>query len=817
MRAGATALVLACASLPCIARAAPSDVVVVVEDSQAARQADPDGSRWQAVDVARQMLLPDDRLGVVAAGAGGRLTRPLSHPDPLEGPIRPSGGGFRGAGGANPLSGIRRALDALEADRREGASPSMVVVLVSEPTKPAATAVQEVIERAHQVGAAVHGIRTSDSPGPTFLEEIAAATGGSTQRTRRQGQLPLMFQTLFDRLLPDRGTELSDGRLPVDATVKSARLVVETDDPKSVHLVRPDGERLRAGQNGEGVGWLQGDDVAMVSIVRPDAGTWRIDARPGATVRAWVESDLRLRASLGEDRVEPGAAVPVTAFLEHNGRRVPRRSLPAGLSISAAIPSTPSAKARPLIDDGTEGDETADDGLFRTTLAAPGTPGVHDVAVQATAPGFYRRVVVPLLVMLKGREPIPDPPKKDDPGLAGAGGGQAPAPVLADLPPAALGLVVLLLALATFMLVVLLRRRARAVAAAGPSARVPKRGAVGFARIRALEQGEIDNVVEGYLSFVGRTLPDAADSMPLEGRVILIADRNGEFTERIQEQLGGVLHFERVMDAEEARERLGEEPPELLILVDPFVGDTIRAFIRWMTEEAGLGWLPVVRVVDEPTRKGVIDELRSGALDVLATSSAGSDLLRRVARAISAGEKRMAGEKKRSKRRGGPPARSEPEPVEVEQEEDFAFGLDDEPEPAEPAEPSPAARGEKQPARPRYGSGDDFEWVSDRLDRLPLPLRIIGPDGDAEGVLVDVGFEGFAVAARSPTGEGTGCEFESDLFVSLALDRVHGKVVRCLAVGAEEYPYLWEVDYEALDQVHRKRIENCYWGLVNSL
>ena len=174
----------------------------------------------------------------------------------------------------------------------------------------------------------------------------------------------------------------------------------------------------------------------------------------------------------------------------------------------------------------------------------------------------------------------------------------------------------------------------------------------------------------------------------------------------------------------------------------------------------------------------------------------------------------MAGEKKRSKRRGGPPAGSRPEPVEVEQEEGFAFGLDDEPE---PAEPPPAARAEKQPARPRYGSGDDFEWVSDRLDRLPLPLRIIGPEGDAEGVLVDVGFEGFAVAARSPTGEGTGCEFESDLFVSLALDRVHGKVVRCLAVGAEEYPYLWEVDYEALDQVHRKRIENCYWGLVNSL
>jgi len=786
------------------------------------------------------MLLPDDRLGVVSAGAGGRLTRPLSHPDPLEDAFQPSGGAFRGAGGSNPLSGMRRALDALESDKRDGASPSMVVVLLSDQNDPSSEGVREVVERAQKVGATVHGVRASDRKGPTFLEEIAAATGGSARRTDDPRQLPMMFQTLFDRLLPGRGTELGDGRLPVDKTVRGARLMVDTDDPKSVSVVRPDGERLRAGQSGPGVGWLQGDDAAMVSLDKPEAGTWRVDARPGSKVRAWVESDLKLSASLGVDRVEPGTAIPVVAHLVLNGRRVPHQNLPEGLSISAMVSSVQSAKARSLHDDGTEGDETADDGVFRTTLVAPAAPGLHDVSIQATAPGFLRRVVVPLLVLLKGKEPIPEPPKKDDPALAGAEAGEreATGPFGRVPPVAILGA----LALLVFLLVWWLRRRrAQRADGAGSTVKVKEARTVGFARIKSLEQDEIDSVVEGYLSFVGRTLPDAPKGMELDDRVIQLVDRKGEFTSRLREVLGGRLHFDRLQDAGEARERLLEEPPELLILVDPFVGDTIPSFLHWLCETADLAWLPVVRVVEEPTRKGVIDELRAGALDVMTAHAEGMDLLRRVARAISAGDGRReaADKKKRGRRKPAPQPEPEPEVLDLDEAplqlaepppeldtdlgEDFDAAFEPElepelePEPERVPDPADAARAGTAERKERYRADDDFEWVADRLDRLPLPLRIIADDGDAEGVLVDVGTEGFAVAARSRAPRGMACEFESDLFVSLALERVLGNVARCRSVEAEEYPYLWEIDYGDLDEVHRKRIENCYWGLVNSL
>jgi hypothetical protein len=116
------------------------------------------------------------------------------------------------------------------------------------------------------------------------------------------------------------------------------------------------------------------------------------------------------------------------------------------------------------------------------------------------------------------------------------------------------------------------------------------------------------------------------------------------------------------------------------------------------------------------------------------------------------------------------------------------------------------------PAAPRQFERVEVPWLADRIEDVPVPLTVT--PGDGAGMLVAASAEGFCMAAKTAAVEGERLVFESDLFRSLSLQDVGGKVFRVRRVDHDDFPFLWDVDCSEVPAVHRQRILACFRGLV---
>ncbi len=746
-----------------------TELVVVLEDSDEAQRRDPAGARWRAVDVMRHLLSPDDRIGVVSYGKHGRIVKPLT--GPKDG-LPPGGWGWmpegrkRHKGKSRPLVGVSKALEALEKDGRAGAESNILLVMSTEPAKEQQEAIDSVIERARRRGTAVYGYRRPKRSATKQAELLINGTGGKSERFKEERQLPMMWQTWFDRWRPRQGSHLTDRRVPVDATVDQLRLVAETQDPELVVVSTPDGKRIKSSKvNPKGVLWSDTAEGALILIDKPTPGTWRIDAG-GAPVRGWIESALALVATVPSGEVFAGDPVMVSAFLAKSGMRVAKAEQPSGLTISASIPDSKDTNAH-LRDDGVAADKAARDGEFWGTLAAPNSPGEHDVVVRASSPGFYRRAVATIQVTVGERAPVVTPDESAMPALAAQP---------RELPPWTFPALAAMIGLSLLIFIVWRTKQRRADA---PVVVVEDDEDELDPQLRPLAQSAIEGTLLNHLSRSGVVNTELPTDGPPGKPDIMILDFDGDFESRVREVIGGALNFQRVVDARSCRQQIRNRRPALLIICDPVKGATVPALLRWLKDDTGITALPVVRVAKGLHNKALTSELNAGVNDVMLESgeqdahAEARELLRRVARAL-----RSHGDIKAERQRQIAPMRA------IEKA--------------------------------------DLTWVSERINEVPVPLKIIadvgadGWEGEDKGMLVEVSSEGFCVAAKSPCDDGFPFGFESELFASLALDQVRGEVARVRQIQDGKFPYLWDVRYLDLDAVHRQRILSCYQGLVHS-
>ena len=551
-----------------------------------------------------------------------------------------------------------------------------------------------------------------------------------------------------------------------------------TTDPEVGGVSSPDGRRFRGSRKRPAnMLWSDTPEGAMVVIDKPSPGVWRIEAG-GAPVRGWIESDLALLATVPSGKVQGGDRLKISAFLALSGVKVKPANAPHGLTVSASLPDVQQRNSH-LADDGSGADADPRDGEFWGVVEAPRLPGRHEVVVRASAAGFYRRAVATIEVELKDETPAEDitdapPPLPDR---------------RAQIPPWALkalagiaGLGLLFLLAALFRQ--LRRRSGRNDDDPGEALETAERATPEETDpdLVPLSSSAIDAALRAHLANAGVDDTSLPQDGPTNKPHVIILDHSGSFEQRIREAVGDKLSLQRVADARSCRQQVRQRQPTMLVLVDPVKGATVPALLKGLRDDEGRMSLPVIRVGKTFARKTLTAELQAGVSDVMlerendSAQAAAAALLKRVARGL-----------RTHRSLHGVPAATAAAP-------------------AAPAAPT-------APAAPRQFERVEIPWLADRIEDVPVPLTV--SPGDGTGMLVAASAEGFCMAAKTPATEGQRLTFESDLFRSLSLPNVRGKVFRVRQVDHDDFPYLWDVDCSEVPAVHRQRILACFRGLVS--
>ncbi|WP_221794871.1 vWA domain-containing protein [Oceanobacter mangrovi] len=390
--------------LPFTARAAddrPVDVRLIIDISGSMKETDPGNLRVPALNLVVELLPQGSQAGVWTFGKYVNMLVPLSE---VNGAWRAKA---REAGLQINSAGQRTNLtDALDKARWKISADSgyrQSVILLTDgkidvaPGGPQTAAnqasrkrlLEEVLPAYQAAGAKIHTLALSDAADLELLQQIALETNGLYLKADNAEELGRAFLQAFDRSAPADQVPLSDNRFNIDASVREFTvLVFRKPGARQTRLVSPSGKGYQFELADRTMRWHRDFNFDLITISRPEAGEWQLDADIDPENRVRILSDLKLQVDGIAATLFSGDPLDLALALTNEGKVVKEPHI-LGLTDFTLTVTTPDGKtASKLISDP---EKLPADGLFRETFERFTQPGQYRFEVLAQGRTFSRQ------------------------------------------------------------------------------------------------------------------------------------------------------------------------------------------------------------------------------------------------------------------------------------------------------------------------------------------------------------------------------------------------------------------------------------------
>lgn len=297
------------------------------------------------------------------------------------------------------LQGALKAITAAQSDgpKRLDRESQPVVILLTDGVMDTGDKIQDkrlleavrddLMPRYRSAGVKLFAIAFTAQSDSRWLNDIAARTGGFSTAAYAPEDLHKTFADIFEIIKTPEMLPVQEGRIQVDAAVDRLTMLMDrTLEAGPIRLQSPDGREYRQSDESKAVSWQKSAHFETISIGQPESGEWRLLGQAGET-RAYVETDLRLDARLR--RPSKGEDLLLEAWLEKEGGRLMQPQGFEPIRFSAELPAAGGQLILDLMDQGSEGDEKAGDGVHSAWLKPQG-PGFYRVKVRAEGKTFQR-------------------------------------------------------------------------------------------------------------------------------------------------------------------------------------------------------------------------------------------------------------------------------------------------------------------------------------------------------------------------------------------------------------------------------------------
>ncbi|WKZ57921.1 MAG: VWA domain-containing protein [Bdellovibrionota bacterium] len=379
------------------------EAVLVLDSSGSMRLTDPKKLRDEGTKLFTQFLKQGDKLAIVAFADTARVLRPLSEYDPAQQSAVQSSIEQVGQDGiyTDLLSGVEAAAKILrESTSHDG---MRVVVLLSdgkmEPAQQFGTAdsrtdvlLNELLPELKAEGIKVHTLYFSEMADQGLLRQIAVATEGVNLFAATAETIHQAFADLFLAVKKPQVLPLTSKGFKIDGDVEEATFYISRDGSGDISIRSPTGVVYNAGAVAPNLKWFSGQKFEVVTIHAPEVGDWVIDGVAQNDGFATVLTNLKL-ASDFPATIFSGSEALIQARLFEAEKPVvlPRMSgsIAFGFRISPTDRIAEPIEKDFLVDDGTNGDLVANDGVFSRKVTVF-EEGEYKLVVIARAPTFER-------------------------------------------------------------------------------------------------------------------------------------------------------------------------------------------------------------------------------------------------------------------------------------------------------------------------------------------------------------------------------------------------------------------------------------------
>ncbi len=387
------------------------DVVLVVDASASMRITDPKRLRDQGTILFLQFLREGDSVGIVQFDKEAKVLAPLTPFNSNQASVLstllgniPNDGLY-----TDINAGIASAATLLKQQRRPDSVAALVVISDGKmdpiPEKGSGVelsrkTLEEVAPELKDSGISVYTLAFSEQADREFLSQLAIQSGGLSWYANTSETLHSSFADLLLAVKKPQVIPLKKKGFSIDGNVNEATFYLDSSKENPIVLVSPTGERLTESRKPNVVKWFTGEQFTVITIPTPFPGIWTVEGVDEREAFATLLTQLKLvvdwpanvlkdepailQAQLF-DGVKP-IAIPQIAGVAKFGFQV----------IRTDVVSPPIATDF-LNDNGEDGDEIANDGIFSFKLSFS-EAGEYKIRVLAQAPTFEREQARPFRV-----------------------------------------------------------------------------------------------------------------------------------------------------------------------------------------------------------------------------------------------------------------------------------------------------------------------------------------------------------------------------------------------------------------------------------
>jgi von Willebrand factor type A domain len=235
----------------------------------------------------------------------------------------------------------------------------------------------------------VHTIALSNHADIALLKKLSIETNGWNETVYSAEQLQRTFLKMFNKVVPADTLPLKDNKFTIDSSIKEfSILIFNKPDAPYPQLILPNNSSISAAEKPENVSWRQEANYSLITVSKPAAGEWQIDAQMDPDNQVMIVTDLKFKLDALPNYLGEKEPIEISTYFIDQNTLITRKDFLDLLTITLqqtdALSRSSQWKMQP---------KQNKRGYFSFRLAETLSPGIHTLKMIADGKTFNREIV----------------------------------------------------------------------------------------------------------------------------------------------------------------------------------------------------------------------------------------------------------------------------------------------------------------------------------------------------------------------------------------------------------------------------------------